>query len=410
MLKAQLEQPGELQVGGLLNGRRAGQHENNFNAIRLLLATLVLVSHSFPLTRGEVNQREPLALLTGQSEYMGTAAVGMFFFISGVLITASWFRSGSMQNFVYRRILRIYPGFIAALLFSAGLTWVGCSTFRVWVHGNPVSWTALLVRDVIHLSNLSGYAPTVFPHNPVPYAANGSLWTIPAEFECYLLVALLGTFALLKRRFFLLLSTAAMWLAYVHRLLHGGEWNTSVARLVLYYMVGVLAWLYRDKIPLHRGIAIVSALLLVVTIRLGPSFQALWPLAGSYIILWTGLSSPWRLTRWTEKTDLSYGVYLYAFPVQQLLATFPALRNPLAMTLVALPTVLGLSWLSWHFLESPCLKLKSRMPRDFDPGVGNPAMQSIEVETLASEASSRTANVAATGGRSGQPEPLETHA
>lgn len=407
MAKAQLEKRTDFQVDGLPIRRRMDQHDNNFNAIRLLLACLVLVSHSFPLSLAGGNQYEPLMLLTRQSESLGTAAVGMFFFISGMLITASWFRSGSMQNFVYRRILRIYPGFIAALLFTAILTWAGCPTFRVWVDQNPINWLALLVRDVIHLSNLSAYGPYVYPHDPLPQAANGSLWTIPGEFECYLMVAFLGTFGFLKRRTLLLTCTVALWLSYLVRLLHGGEWNTSVARLVLYFMVGVLAWVYRDKIPLRRSAAIILALLLLVTVRVAPCFQALWPVAGSYIVLYVGLHSPWRLTRWTEKTDLSYGVYLYAFPVQQFLATFPSLRNPFAMTLVALPTVLALAGLSWRFLESPCLKLKSRMPRDFDPGVGNPAMQSIEYEPLASAVSSRIENAAAgRGERSRQSDPL----
>lgn len=380
MAKVQLEKPTDHQAGGPSIGHRMDQHDNSFNAIRLLLACLVLVSHSFPLSLAGGNEIEPLMRLTRQTESLGTAAVGMFFFISGMLITASWFRSGSMQNFVYRRILRIYPGFIAALLFTAALTWAGCPTFRVWVDQYPLNWLALLVRDVIHLSNLSAFGPYVYPHDPLPQAANGSLWTIPGEFECYLMVAVFGTFAVLKRRAFLLVCTAGLWLAYLVRLLHGGEWSTSVARLVLYFLIGILVWLYRDKIPVSRTLAIVLAVLLLVTIHVAPCFLALWPIAGSYIVLWVGLHSPWRWIRWTEKTDLSYGVYLYAFPVQQFLATFPSLRNPYLMTLVALPTVLALAAVSWRFLESPCLKLKSRMPRDFDPGVGTLATESLEYE------------------------------
>jgi peptidoglycan/LPS O-acetylase OafA/YrhL len=86
------------------------------------------------------------------------------------------------------------------------------------------------------------------------------------------------------------------------------------------------------------------------------------------VILSIGTGRRWRFTRWTEKTDLSYGIYLYAFPVQQVIASFPSLRSWALNFLIALPVTAGLAWLSWHFVEQPFLQMKNVQMTDFDPG------------------------------------------
>ncbi len=129
----------------------------------------------------------------------------------------------------------------------------------------------------------------------------------------------------------------------------------------------MLTWLYRDKIRFSRTLAIGLLMALVVCSQFKPALSALFPVAGSYIVLWIGLSPGWHFTRWTEKTDLSYGIYLYAYPVQQILAMFPSLRSPFLNMLIAFPVIVGLAWLSWHFVEQRFLRLKSKTLVDFDP-------------------------------------------
>src|SRR4051812_18089304 len=99
---------------------------NNLNALRLVLAFLVIVSHSYPLSYGmpEGGRREFTYKWTGGQETLGSIAVDLFFLISGFLITASWLRSKSAQEYLVRRVLRIYPGFICALCFSALVIWL----------------------------------------------------------------------------------------------------------------------------------------------------------------------------------------------------------------------------------------------------------------------------------------------
>jgi peptidoglycan/LPS O-acetylase OafA/YrhL len=92
--------------------------KNNFDTLRLLFATLVIYSHSFPVTRGS-NITEPLYRFTGGQVTFGMASVWSFFIISGFLITQSWVRSPNAFRFLRRRISRIFPGFVVATLLCA---------------------------------------------------------------------------------------------------------------------------------------------------------------------------------------------------------------------------------------------------------------------------------------------------
>jgi len=168
---------------------------NNLNAIRLVLAALVMYSHSFALSYGSEDS-DPLKRLTKGQETFGTISVNLFFLISGILITASWFRSKSMNDFLFRRVLRIYPGFVMALSFSALLTWIMCPASLQHFRNFP-GWARDFLSDAALLQMRSLAWPGTFAQNPWSGTANASLWTISHEFECYLLVAAIGLSAFL---------------------------------------------------------------------------------------------------------------------------------------------------------------------------------------------------------------------
>jgi len=184
-----------------LGSKIEGGKVNNLNAIRLLLALAVILSHSSPITLGIRARWDPLEWLI-KGESCGWTSVNVFFLISGMLITASWLRSKSMSEYLLKRILRIYPAFIIALGFSGLTIWAFCPEFRVSV-GHGGSWLAMLVMDAFSLTSgclAKTYWQGVFVHNPNPGYANESLWTIPKEFSCYLLVPAMGMFCLFKKR------------------------------------------------------------------------------------------------------------------------------------------------------------------------------------------------------------------
>ena len=344
-------------------------HFESLNALRLILALMVMASHSVGLCWGN-DHREFLIQLTRRQESFGSIAVDGFFLISGMLITASWFRCGSMQVFLYRRVLRIYPAFVVALLFSGIAAFAFCPELRQQV--NLPGYAHALVHDAALLGTQTAALPGAFQHNPVPAIVNGSLWTIDWEFRCYLLVAVLGLFCLLHRRKAVLTAFLLTWILYAHDVRTLSEPWRSEFRLLAFFLAGMVAWLYRDKLVFSVPRVVACAAVLLVTARFAPLCSLALPLAGSYLLLWIAAGPGCRAIRWTNKTDLSYGVYLYAFPIQQILAQFPALRRPALNLALAIPLTLGCAFLSWRFVEKPCLSLKKKPLRDYDPALDKP--------------------------------------
>lgn len=355
-------------------------HFKNLNAVRLMLALLVVLSHSVVLCWG-TNDREFLFRGTNGYESFGAIAVDGFFLISGMLITASWFRCGSLRVFLYRRILRIYPAFIVALLFGAGVAFGFSPAFRLQVHGISYAWS--LVRDTLLLGTSTASHPATFQHNPLAGVVNGSLWTINQEFRCYLLVALLGVFAFLDRRKSVLFAAVLFWVLYARDILQSHQPWLSDFRLLCFFVVGMVAWLFRDKLILSARGAAVAATILLATLRFSPWFSLALPLAGSYLLLWIGTGPAWKGWQWTNQSDFSYGVYLYAFPIQQIAASYPGLRSPVWNLALAIPLTMGCAALSWHLVEKRFLALKDGLRREQKPMVAK-----VQETTLAAELTS----------------------
>jgi peptidoglycan/LPS O-acetylase OafA/YrhL len=303
--------------------------------------------------------------LTGK---IGNAAVDLFFFISGLLITASWLRSKSVGDYLRKRVLRIYPGFVGALLVS---TIIITAVNPSGLLGKVVSWQGLksIIQDAVWLSQNSLSGPDVFPANPIPNYADGSMWTIPIEFRCYLGVLVIGLFCLFKFRWLVLGAFIYTYLLVVKAVLMERDITGMDRRFFTFFLAGICAWLWRDKIPLHWSIALSALVLIAFSHFIHLPWLIVEPLALTYIFLWLGYANPLKATRWCDTTDLSYGVYLYAFPMQQLIATTAWGRNPGIMFFTALPITLIVAFGSWHLIEKPFLNMKSSKFIDRDPAV-----------------------------------------
>jgi peptidoglycan/LPS O-acetylase OafA/YrhL len=348
----------------------ASRKSNNFNIIRLLLALMVIFSHSFPLALGYGDGgNELLKSLTKRQESLGAFAVDMFFFISGFLVTASWLRSKSMQDYLMKRVLRIYPGFIVAMVITSVLVLTVCPLFRKQV-ANSFSlydWLVSLLQDLLFLTKSSIVDQGIFSGNPFPGMANQSLWTIPNEFSCYMIVLVIGLFCLFKRRFLIFLAALFVYGHYSISLFGGVSQSEEC---LISFLTGVTVWLWRDKIPFSKLIACGCLIVLLVTSQFRPWLLVVIPVMGSYCVLWLAYAPKLAFSRWADKTDLSYGTYLYAFPIQQMLAMNPALRHPWIIFILATPATLLVAWLSWNLIEKRFLAMKSNTRKDFDPGIG----------------------------------------
>lgn len=347
-----------LRLGALCDGR-----DNNLNLVRVMAASSVLVSHAYAVT-GVI---EPFAGVFGPN--VGHFAVVIFFAISGLLITRSFDRSPGLGHWIASRVLRMYPGLFVALMLAAFVLGPVVTTLP----GKSYFASALTWRYVP--SNLTLYEmqfnlPGVFERNPYPIAVNGSLWTLFYEVACYGGVLCAGIAGLLAAPRRLALGLVAYVIAHAGILAgapHHGRWSQldNLADLSFPFVLGMAAYVWRDRIVLNRRTAAHVALCAVgavlLTSLLRGSAHLTWYQtdicdgALAYLAIWFGYAVKNRLLAYNALGDYSYGIYIYAFPIQQtwvLLLPHQAWWQNVAL---ALPTTAALAVVSWHLVERPAL-------------------------------------------------------
>lgn len=315
---------------------------------------MVIFSHSYPLAQGN-NRHEPFYCLTGGLCTGGGLAVEAFFIISGFLITCSWLRKEKLLPFIKNRVLRIYPGYLVALAVSIFLTTV-CSLHPAH-YCAVISWKRLL-DDGILLSYGALDNLFAFPANAFPGIVNGSLWTIRYEFMCYLTVALLGAAGLLRNRAVTGAAFMAAFGLYCFKNLGHTDVIISYWHFLPIFLAGAVFYSLRGIIPKSRMLLFAALALLAAGLLKKPFLNLAVPLAGTYLLLWVCLLPPLRKLSFFQKNDLSYGTYLYAFPVMQCIQRFLHIGSPLLLFFVSLAGAILAALLSWFFIEKPCLQLK----------------------------------------------------
>lgn len=342
-------------------------HENNFDILRVFAASVVLFSHSWPLSG---HYDEPIVVATKNVIGGGALGVWIFFFISGLLVTESFLRRGIFAYFE-ARILRIFPGLAVCLLFGIAIGAIVTTlplseylsqrdTWRYFYQG--------LQLDIRY------ELPGVFATNPMPKAVNGSLWTLATEFVMYVVLAAIGLTTALKHRY----SGSAILLALLIALSINPEWATILPKVgssvmvpaIRCFLIGALFCLNRDRIPLHWTGAM-ALCLLTYYISHDKPFGAyhgalLVCLTVSYISAWLAFHPRLRVRIPEKFGDTSYGLYMYAFPIQQVIALYVGGISPWAMIPIAWFATVVLAWFSWHYVEKPALQLKGRVGQWFD--------------------------------------------
>ncbi len=343
---------------------------NNFQLLRFALAITVIWSHSFELRGGR-----PAPGFGRLGINLGSLAVNGFFLLSGYLITQSWARDPRLGVFLAKRVRRIYPGFLVAFLVSVAVFGPLGAADRS-TYWTSLSWGSTVVGA---LTLTTPETPPVFAPI-VPPLVNGSLWTIRYEFGCYLVIAVLGSLGGVRRRVVVaglagLVGLAAAIEGWTGPLAAGGPGAallTPVPRLLTYFLVGSCFSLFRDRLEWTRspraalgcGIALVAAWWADRAVG-----QAVFPLLGGCLLFATAfarLGPTWgSVNRWP---DFSYGLYLYAWPVEGLLYHRWPTLVPVAGFLLTLPLAAALGLASWYGVEQPATR--GRKPLHLGPRIG----------------------------------------
>lgn len=334
-------------------------HRNALNAIRLALATLVLVSHSWPLANNS-----PSPSFGGMS--LGTWAVGGFFALSGFLIAGSRSRL-PFYAYLWRRCLRIFPALWVALTVTAFV-------IAPIVALKQGEWSARgAVGYVFGNFPIAYDGPKGFDGGPItPYGPgwNGSLWTLAYEFGAYLVLGAAMTIPLVRRYPAIAFGAGLLFLTALGpaiQTLLGSALPEFATLLGRYFLAGAFLWAILDRVSWPKVAAALCAVTLVGVVAIDQA-SLLAPLPLAMLLLFLGSTTRIRLG---STNDISYGLYVYAYPVQQAIASF-GLRSPWLMMLTATPIAVALAVLSWFVVEKPTLRLKkwfsptSGLPREVD--------------------------------------------
>jgi peptidoglycan/LPS O-acetylase OafA/YrhL len=333
---------------------------NNFTALRWLAAGLVLYGHSF------------VFLGLPEPAFMGWVALGplgvyIFFSISGYLVAQSWVSDPNYFRFLRRRALRIFPGLIVCTVLTVVLLGPLMTDLRLVDYFKSQYTRGYFTNIGLYMTY---YLPGVFETNTYPSAVNGSLWTLPAEFSMYLALALFGLLRVPRIGWVVatlgLMALSKFWAMQTPDMLV--YYRTDVRQIVIcgvYFWVGAAFLRYKIN-RFFSTTSIFGAVIIWLCLTRWPEIfvMASWVIL-PYLALAFGLaSSPWlsRLTRY----DYSYGIYIYAFPIQQTVAKFwPQMPIGLYLAITGTATLV-LAALSWHWIEHPALKLKPTRPRNVE--------------------------------------------
>lgn len=286
------------------------------------------------------------------------ARVPMFFALSGFLVTGSALRTKGLVRFLGLRVIRILPALLVEVTLSAVILGGAFTTLPLsayYASGDFASYFLNIVGSV-HFR-----LPGVFEDH-VSRTVNGNLWTLPSEFHSYLLTAILILFGLVEKRLvisvvFLCCTIALMISNFAYG---SGETNLGLDGnvSVYYFFMGMIFYLWRDKIP-HRLWMFSGSIIVLYGLMMSSRTVYVYPVLLTYVTLFIGLS-PLPTVRFLKTGDYSYGVYLYSYPITQaIISLVPGTKNNIVLLLpITVVVTFVFAFLSWHVVEKRFLSLK----------------------------------------------------
>ncbi len=347
--------PDQLMLGATPNKNRCAmklsellkKENNNLDVFRLVAACMVIYGHAYAVVP-QAGYVDVVARLLGH-DYSGSLAVKIFFFLSGLVVTNSLLHKRDVLHFAIARFFRIWPALVLVTVASALLLGPLVSALSLGDYFSQGGTYRYVLDNLLLKTNYS--LPGVFVANPDKAVVNGSLWTLPHEVGAYialLAVFMVGVFRLpvLALAIFLLLLADPLT---GNRLLF--TWRTPLSEVDLLapcFALGALLALYKERIEV--GLASVSGLVLLYLLFRSSAYSFYFFYAALFttILYLSGLAA---VRRFKPRSDLSYGVYLWGFPVQQTLQWMLPQQGTHFNQVVSLGVTLVLGFASWHLVE-----------------------------------------------------------
>ncbi len=327
-----------------------GGRENNLDIIRFCAAALVILCHAFPVSLGE-GHVDILGRITDDQIHFGNLAVCIFFFYGGFLISKSAERLQGAGPYFKARLLRIIPCLAAVtfgLTFLAGPILTKLSPGEYFTDAGTFKYLLNSVMVLVH------ELPGVFQDNIYNPTVNGPLWTLPVEFLCYIMCFLAWKLHFLneKNARWMILLFAAGYLGAV-KLLAGSGVLSAALRPVGLFFAGMIYYIYREKIVIRPWLAGVCAVFLAAAARvhfLEPVIFFCLP----YLLAWLGFGTKHKFSGFARRGEVSYGMYLLGWPIQQMICqVFGGRMNPYLNTVLTLPAAVLGGFLLNRLVEQP---------------------------------------------------------
>lgn len=325
-----------------------GMKSENLHLMRFIASIMVILSHSFVICTASEENEWFVKLFDAQLT-MGGFAVAVFFLCGGYLIAMSAEKNQTAGKYFTARVLRLFP----PLVFSTFFTIVLCSFFsemgQILYFFSPTTWVYMwncVFKRVYYL-------PGVFTGNPYGAVVNGSLWTLPVEFICYILCFMAIKMKLTKKKSYPFTAPFVIAGAYVVWFMGYGIPNLrELIRPVLLFYIGMGYWIYREYITFSIRKFCIAIAAFVGLMIIGQGTLAML-LAFPYIMMtiWFGMKqcSP----KLGKLGNYSYGIYLWGFPVQQMVmdvyADFP--MDPMLNVVFAIPITIVLGIITYYVSE-----------------------------------------------------------
>ena len=337
---------------------------NNFKSIRLVAAFMVIIAHSYVFT----NEREDvLSQLSNGNIDLSYLGLSTFFFLSGLLVTQSLCNSSSWKNFLWKRVLRLYPAAWLSILFCMFLLGPVVSNLKPGLYfSDPLFYNYAISLSLVRINY---FLPGVFTHSFNDASVNASLWSISLELKLYagllffyffkipfnkiIIIVIILAAIIIEHFFYAETENAIRTMAGTFFQLY------SYVAYAPYFLIGVLCYQYKDKLFVNSTIALLVFVIACIGIASGFFLVIRIIVIPVLVLYFSALPFKW-IKKITPAPDLSYGYYVFAFPLQQVISQMSGTKNiyPWQMALLSIIVIFPFAVFSWYLVEKKALRFK----------------------------------------------------